>query len=459
MLAHTRREMMRVSLKSAATLALTRIGLAHSFFDPTSLSSSGAIAPEQRADAVGELLVYFEKIAPSLLRPAEGVLRYPSIAPSLPGKEYSTSLWDWDTYWTARGLFRVAAMTRNDALHAQVVEHVRGSLFNFLSSQSPEGRIPILLQVNNLDPFGCLRPGEGHTKNQAKPVMGQLALLVADESKDVSWLVPHFDSLKRFYDSWLRSNQARCGLLVWSDDVAIGNDNDPATFGRPPFSSANLLLNCLFHQDLKSSAELARRLQRNEDAKSLEETARKLADCIRTLCWDPRDQYFYSVDVQCIDRRAELISDVSPGMAMSWSVLPIRIKMFTGFLPLWCGVADTQQAIAQVSRSYTGSDELRAAFGIRTLSNLETMYSLAKSSNPSNWLGPVWIIANYFAWKGLKQYGFNREAEEIASKTLHILSSDLKQSGSLNEYYHPDTGAPLSHQGFVDWNLLALEMT
>jgi hypothetical protein len=37
---------------------------------------------------------------------------------------------------------------------------------------------------------------------------------------------------------------------VWGDDVAIGDDNDPTTFGRPFFSSANLLLNCLFYQDL-----------------------------------------------------------------------------------------------------------------------------------------------------------------------------------------------------------------
>jgi putative isomerase len=28
----------------------------------------------------------------------------------------------------------------------------------------------------------------------------------------------------------------------------------------------------------------------------------------------------------------------------------------------------------------------------------------------------------------------------------------------MNEYYHPDSGQPLSHKGFVDWNLLALEM-
>lgn len=34
----------------------------------------------------------------------------------------------------------------------------------------------------------------------------------------------------------------------------------------------------------------------------------------------------------------------------------------------------------------------------------------------------------------------------------------LAATGSLNEYYHPDTGAALSHKGFMDWNLLVLEM-
>jgi len=38
------------------------------------------------------------------------------------------------------------------------------------------------------------------------------------------------------------------------------------------------------------------------------------------------------------------------------------------------------------------------------------------------------------------------------------LSRDLEVNGSLNEYYHPDTGAALSHKGFLDWNLLVLEM-
>jgi putative isomerase len=86
------------------------------------------------------------------------------------------------------------------------------------------------------------------------------------------------------------------------------------------------------------------------------------------------------------------------------------------------------------------------------------MYSLDFSSNPSNWLGPVWIIANYFVWKALKRYGYKREADALADKTIRLLSRDLEINGSLNEYYHPDTGAALSHKGYITWNLLVLEM-
>jgi putative isomerase len=46
----------------------------------------------------------------------------------------------------------------------------------------------------------------------------------------------------------------------------------------------------------------------------------------------------------------------------------------------------------------------------------------------------------------------------LADKTIRLLSRDLEINGSLNEYYHPDTGAALSHKGYITWNLLVLEM-
>ena len=412
-----------------------------------------------RKEAADKLLKYFGGTAPQLLRPAEGVLQHPSVAPSLPGKEYSTSLWDWDTLWTSRGLFRYAAVAGDKDLQKRVGEHAQGSLFNFLDHQSEEGRIPIMMSVRDADPFGCLkkRPAP-NSQNQAKPVMGQLALLVADEMKDVAWLASRFDQLLRFYDSWTVDNRSATGLLVWGNDVAIGNDNDPTTFGRPFFSSANLLLNCLFYQDLVAGGVLAGRLGRVADEAKLGAQARELGAAIRRYCWDARDRFYYTVDVQCVDRRAELIPDVKRGMAMSWRCLPLRMQVFTGFLPMWCGIATQEQAKDLVQRHYLNEGSFHAAAGVRSLSREESMYSLEFSSNPSNWLGPVWIIVNYLVWAGLKRYGFEAEAKDLADKTLRLLADDVAKSGSLNEYYHPDTGAPLSHRGFMDWNLLVLEM-
>lgn len=61
-------------------------------------------------------------------------------------------------------------------------------------------------------------------------------------------------------------------------------------------------------------------------------------------------------------------------------------------------------------------------------------------------------------WGALNRYGYQREAKELAAKTLAILSNDIERNGSMNEYYHPDTGAALSHKGFMDWNLLGIEL-
>jgi putative isomerase len=315
------------------------------------------------------------------------------------------------------------------------------------------------MSVSNPDPFGCLtkRPAP-NSQNQAKPVMGQLALLVADEMKDVAWLASRFDQLLRFYDSWTVDNRSSIGLLVWGNDVAIGNDNDPTTFGRPFFSSASLLLNCLFYQDLVAGGVLAGRLGRVADGARLGARARELGVAIQRYCWDARDRFYYTVDVQCVDRRAELIPEVKRGMAMSWSCLPLRMQVFTGFLPMWCGVATQEQAKDLVRLHYLNEGSFHAAAGVRSLSREESMYSLEFSSNPSNWLGPVWIIVNYLVWAGLKRYGFEAEAKDLADKTLRLLADDLAKNGSLNEYYHPDTGASLSHRGFMDWNLLVLEM-
>jgi putative isomerase len=450
----SRRKMLAtLALTGASTLLPRRLPAA-----PAVAPLGPPLAPADRQQAVDRLLAYFAGTAPQLLRPPQGILTRPSIAPSLPGKEYSTSLWDWDTLWTTRGLFQFARLTRDQVLHARICEHAQGSLLNFLDHQSDEGRLPIMISVSTPDAFGSVKPAASpNHKNQAKPVFAQLALLAAQEGTGLEWLAPHFDKLLKFHDSWTANNESQIGLLVWGDDVAIGNDNDPTTFGRPFFSSANLLLNTLYYQDLQAAAELARRLQRPADGQRLTQRANALGANLLKYCWDPRDRFFYTVDTQCVDMRAKLI-DYPRGMDMSWKSLPLRIQTFTGFLPLWCGLATAGQAADLVQANYLADQRFRGDWGVRSLSSHESMYCMDFSSNPSNWLGPVWIIVNYLVWRGLRNYGFQPEARDLADKTLRLLAADVAAHGSLNEYYHPDTGAPLSHKGFMDWNLLVLEM-
>jgi len=440
-----------------STLAPRRLNSASA--TTTTTAPTPVLSTTARAQAAKKIMDYFVGTAPKLLRPAEGLLSHPNIAPSLPGKQYSTTLWDWDTLWTTKGLLRFADLTHDDPLRAKIAEHAQGSLLIFLENAGQEGRIPMLITVKDADPLECLKPAPSpNHKNQAKPIFGQLALLASDAAKDVQWLAPLFDRLLKFYDSWTANNLSQIGLLVWGDDVAIGNDNDPTTFGRPFFSSANLLLNTLYYRDLQASAELARLLNRPGDAAKLAAQADALGANLLKCCWDPRDRFFYTADVQCVDMRAKLILNVKPGMDMSWKSIPLRIQTFTGFLPLWCQLATQEQAAALVQANYVADQRFRGDFGVRSLSSLESMYCMNFSSNPSNWLGPVWIIVNYLTWQGLKNYGFDNEARDLADKTIKLLAADLDAHGSLNEYYHPDTGAALSHAGFMDWNLLVMEM-
>src|SRR5580704_6171099 len=94
--------------------------------------NAARFSSDQRSQHVEALLRYFAANAPQLLRPPDGILKHPRISPSLPGKQYSTQLWDWDTLWTSQGLFRLAALQQDQSLKQKLCEHVSGSLLNFL---------------------------------------------------------------------------------------------------------------------------------------------------------------------------------------------------------------------------------------------------------------------------------------------------------------------------------------
>lgn len=58
--------------------------------------------------------------------------------------------------------------------------------------------------------------------------------------------------------------------------------------------------------------------------------------------------------------------------------------------------------------------------------------------NPNRyWQGPTWVNTNWLIIEGLKSYGYEEDAKELADKTI-----DLVSKNGMNEYFDPSTGGP-----------------
>jgi neutral trehalase len=68
-----------------------------------------------------------------------------------------------------------------------------------------------------------------------------------------------------------------------------------------------------------------------------------LRDPIRKHCWDERDGFYYSVDLNLIPCETQRWTAHS-GQVRDWPCLIQRIGVWSGFMTLWAGLATPEQA-------------------------------------------------------------------------------------------------------------------
>ena len=377
-----------------------------------------------------------------MLREPSGILEYKFI---VPGSCYNNELWDWDSWLTNIALRQMVGTE-------EIGEYEKGCILNFLCHIDEDGRIPIVISPQQCG-FDFVHKEE---TNVHKPMLAQHALFVCEQTGDFGWLQEHFGKLELYIHFYFTRCLHESGLFYWIDDCAIGVDTDPCTFYRPDKSSASIFLNCLMYQELLAMKSLAERYALSEKAAHYGSCAKTLREAIQKECWDERDGFFYSVDINLlpIDRSAILHS----GSPRHWNCLLQRIEVWSGFLAMWAGIATEEQAERMVKEHYLDSKTFCAPYGVRTLSKMEKMYKVECSCNPSCWLGPVWGISNYMVFSGLARYGYMHEARELAEKTIELFGRDIEKCGELHEYYDPETGEGISNPGFQNWNFLVLNM-
>ena len=391
-----------------------------------------------------------------MLKEGTGVFRHPFIDP---GAGYAENLWDWDSYWSAFALMEIVDCFRDSpdfdyaARREQVIRHAKGNILNFFDLQHEDGFIAMVTTAEGL--FADYLSSEhrkGNPVNQHKPFLCQGVANVSRYCGDYAWfdaekLVAYLD----FYERNQYDEQSQ--LFFWQNDLMIGIDNNPTVYGLPDRCGADIYLNCFLYREYCAMADLLGHLE-DERAERYRERAACLKAAIRRELYDPRDGLYYSAFLDVHTHKSQYFNH---GVGAFWHTVPLKIRIWACCLPMTCGISTPEENARMVKEHYLDPAFL-CEYGIRTLAADEKMYNTQNSSNPSNWLGAVWIVASYCVFDGLMKCGYLELAKELADRTVTLLGKDIQANHRMSESYVPETGEPMMWGGFLNWNCLVGSM-
>ena len=97
-------------------------------------------------------------------------------------------------------------------------------------------------------------------------------------------------------------------------------------------------------------AKLSEKLGMKSEAEKYRAAAETLKKAIRELCYDERNGFYYSVDLNLlpVDPNQTLHS----GCPRNWNTLIQRIDVWSGFMAMWAGIATKEQAERMVKENY-----------------------------------------------------------------------------------------------------------
>ena len=373
----------------------------------------------------------FAKLRPQSIRPAEGYIKYDYLIPA----GFYKQMWDWDGFFIGVHLASIGKP-----------EYLKYWVLNFAVAADEQGYVPGC--VTTIGP----RPLFG--KFAMKPFIAQGTYIASENLKDYSWISDttynQIKSIISYRETISFDN--KYGLFYWDDAMSSGADNTVVLTNdkNEPGAILAVDLSTFMYREYLAMEIIASKLGYSGDIESYHKKAQKLKSNILKYHWDENAKSFWNI------RRRD-------GRAIK------RIS-YSNFIALMqTDLASKQDGQEMIKRYLWNQDHMLAPFGIRTLSKQDPDYNNENIIVPySNWQGPVWPIANYLYFIGLKNYGFDNECKQLASTLGTLLLHDIDNFGSMHENYDADTGAPLAptaeqskdgiYTGFVGWNLLVQNM-
>lgn len=179
-------------------------------------------------------------------------------------------------------------------------------------------------------------------------------------------------------------------------------------------------------------SQMADVLGKKREAKQWSKEQHQLQKQIQKKMYDKKTGYFY--DLQLLD-------------SGKTKLLVNRGRGPEGWIPLWANVANHHQA--QTVRNVMMSDsEFNTYMPLPTVSKSSPAFAPNKY-----WRGPVWMDQALFGIEGLKNYGYQRGAKQLATNLFNH-AEGLLGDGSIRENYNPLTGEGLHTKNF-SWSAAA----
>lgn len=409
--------------RSATPILFLVLYLAGSGFSQEAQVSDSSLLTGLRAD--------FARLGPQTIRPAQGYIRYPYLIPA----GYYSQMWDWDGFF-------IGAHWANQAPDKAAL--LRDWVLGFSASADAEGYVA-----------GCIAPSGPRPlfgKFAMKPFLAQGAVIAAGQLNDYEWIRPAWPAMQRIL-AYRKKTQfdEHWNLWFWDNAMQSGADNNAALSNELRDRSAILAVDASVWamREYEAMAVIARRLGDGDAAAGYKDQAVATRRAILKHLWLKDEAIF-------LNRRRDSGVWVQ---SISWS----------SFVPLAFGMLPQKDAERMIREHLLNPDEMRSAFGFRSLSKNDSTYNNDAIIDPySNWRGPIWINANFLDWIALRRYGFSAESRWLAETLAAMLERDIAQWGSMHEDYEAETGAGLAptpaqspggkFAGFVGWNLLSEDM-
>lgn len=343
---------------------------------------------------------------------------------------FSNGVWSWDSWKIA---------SANVIYNPEQAKNEMRSLFAY---QAENGMIPdYVSQDKNRINWRDTKP----------PLSVWCALNIYNETQDIEFLKEMYPLLVKYHDWWYAERDhdkngvceygATDGTFVaarWESGMDNGVRFDGAIMlnnGKETawsMNQENICLNSFLYAEKNYLAEIADLLGDEAMSSKLRAGAEVIKAHIQNKMYDSTTGFFY-------DTRIETGEHIKVMGAECW-------------LPLWAGAA-TQEQADEVVKKMLDPNKFNSVIPLGTLDISHPKLRPEKGY----WRGPVWIDQVYFGVQGLRNYGYNKEADMLIQKYINN-AQGLLTDGPVYENYNPLTGEALNCPNFGWSSALTIKM-